>query len=271
MSARATPAFRWLGQAGFELSAGERTIVVDPYLSDSLAQKYAGRLFEHTRSFPPPVDPSELRCDLVVCTHRHTDHMDAATLMPLLGANPGLRVAVPRAERHHAIEIGLPAEALVEMSAGRPFSPLDGVTVTPIPAAHEELQVDADGEHHFLGVVIDLGGVTVYHSGDCVPYEGQADRLRELEVDVALLPVNGRDGYRARNGVPGNFWVDEAIELCEAARIPAMVAHHVGLFDFNTVPFDHLRRVADRSTTTRCLVPDVGEWYPLSASDDDIG
>jgi len=42
------------------------------------------------------------------------------------------------------------------------------------------------------GVQVRFGGFGLYHAGDCVPYEGQADRLRPYAVDLALLPINGR-------------------------------------------------------------------------------
>jgi len=258
-------AISWLGQAGFVLRLGPHTVVVDPYLSDSLATKYAGTLFGHERSFPPPVDPARLVCDLVICTHRHTDHMDAATLTALVGANPQLRICVPRAERDHAVGIGLAPERLIEMSVGHTFTPLAGVNVTAIPAAHEELTTDEHGEHRFLGVILDTGSLTIYHSGDCVPYEGLVDTLRAAHVDVALLPVNGRDDYRRRHGVPGNFWIDEALELCDAAGIATLVGHHVGLFDFNTVDGKHLDRAAAMSASaTRWVRPTVGEWMAIS-------
>lgn len=255
---------RWLGQAGFVVPSGDHTIVIDPYLSDSLAEKYAGTLFEHDRAYPPPVDPNELRCDLVICTHRHTDHMDGQTLRALVAANPELRVCVPRAVVDHALGLELPADRLVAMSAGTPFEPLPGVTVTPVPAAHEELSIDAHGEHRFLGVVLALDGVSVYHSGDCVPYDGQVETLRSVGVDVALLPVNGRDAYRLRHGVPGNFFIDEAIELCGEVGAGTLVGHHVGLFDFNTVAPDRLDRAVDQSgTDLRWIRPDVGAWFEV--------
>ena len=35
-------------------------------------------------------------------------------------------------------------------------------------------------------------GLTIYHSGDCAPYEGLARNLSGFQIDLALLPVNGR-------------------------------------------------------------------------------
>jgi L-ascorbate metabolism protein UlaG (beta-lactamase superfamily) len=61
------------------------------------------------------------------------------------------------------------------------------------------------------------------------------EQLAEKQIDVALLPINGRDEVRLSRGVPGNFTVTEAIALCKAAAIGHMVGHHWGMFDFNTI------------------------------------
>ena len=71
-----------------------------------------------------------------------------------------------------------------------------GTAVTAVPAAHETLETDEHGDSVFLGYVIDIAGFRIYHSGDCVPYEGQSQLLREHSVDLALLPINGRDSHR---------------------------------------------------------------------------
>lgn len=85
---------------------------------------------------------------------------------------------------------------------------------------------------------MNLAGLRIYHSGDCIPYPGLADKLADLAPQVALLPVNGRDAERAGNGLPGNFTLDEAVDLCRDAGVPTMIAHHYGLFEFNTTSPD---------------------------------
>ncbi|MCG8509851.1 MAG: hypothetical protein MI741_11550 [Rhodospirillales bacterium] len=62
MRAEAAPGFPaigeaglfWLGQAGFWIETGEHRVLIDPYLSDSLAEKYAGKKHDHKRMMPPP-------------------------------------------------------------------------------------------------------------------------------------------------------------------------------------------------------------------------
>jgi len=227
----------WLGQAGFILDLAGRRVLIDPYLSDSLARKYRGTLFPHTRQMAAPITPEQLdRLDLVLCTHRHTDHMDPDTLQALAARFPHLRFVVPAASIDEARKrCGVGDERLIAVNAGDSIHPLPGMRVRPLPSAHETLQTNADGQHEWLGYVIDVAGLRLFHSGDCIPYAGQAAIVGALAPQVALLPVNGRDLERSGNGVPGNFTLDEAIALCRDAAIPVMLAHHYGMFDFNTV------------------------------------
>lgn len=254
----------WLGQAGFALRHNGHVLLVDPYLSDSLAEKYAGTLFAHTRMHPPPVAASALRSVVgVLHTHAHTDHLDPGTIRALHDRDTATFVA-PRARRTIALERGVPEHNLAAIDAGETVG-IGTFTVTAVPAAHEELTRDADGAHHFLGYVIDTGTVRIYHSGDCVPFQGQAEILARLGIDLALLPVNGRDAYRLSHGVPGNFTLDEAVHLCRDARIPALLCHHFGLFDFNTIrPADAAERLTATATDVEWTVPAVGAGFHLT-------
>jgi L-ascorbate metabolism protein UlaG (beta-lactamase superfamily) len=230
-------ALNWLGQAGFVIEGAGLRLLIDPYLSDSLARKYQGTRYPHRRMMAAPVAPEDFEhVDLVLCTHRHTDHMDPDTLQPLARRFPKLRFVVPAATLDEAIKrCGVDVARLIPVDAGERVEPLPGVRIAPVPSAHETLDVDDQGRHPWLGYVIDVAGVRVYHSGDCVPYDGLHENVAALQPHLALLPVNGRDDERSGNGVPGNFTLDEAVALCKHAGVRAMIAHHHGLFDFNTL------------------------------------
>ena len=250
---------RWLGQAGFLLSQGDDHLLLDPYLSDSLARKYAGTLFAHVRLREAPVAVADLPALWAVTTsHAHTDHMDPDTLGPLLALQESARLACPRAVVGQALSrSGVDSERIDPLADGeqRTYGPY---TVTAVPSAHEDRVRDELGDDHFLGYIVTTAATGVYHSGDCVPWDGLAARLRDHRIDVALLPVNGRDAHRRANGVPGNFTFAEAVRLCEEAGIGTLVPHHWGMFEFNTVdPRSFDLALAERAGV-RVVVPEHG-------------
>lgn len=229
----------WLGQAGFALKYADTVLLLDPYLSDFLAKKYKGKEFPHIRMMESPLLPEEAEnIKLVLCTHRHSDHMDPEALLPIAHNNPGCLFVIPRAEQAWGKELGLPDNQIHAINAEETYTLADGITIAAIPAAHEEIKMNAQGEHYFLGYLVTLGEITFYHSGDCLPYPSLEEWFHSQKVDVALLPVNGRDEFRRSRSVPGNFTLDEAVALCHQVNIPIMLGHHFGMFDFNTIDPD---------------------------------
>ena len=253
----------WLGQAGFAVRAGSHSFLIDPYLSDSLAQKYKDKQFPHQRMMPVPVDPVALKdIDWVFSTHRHTDHMDPETIRSL-ARNPGCHFFVPCAALDQAVaNQGLDLKKTTCVNAGQSLTLDSAISLNPIPAAHEQIVVNSRGEHHFLGYIFRLGDIHIYHSGDCVPYDGLEAHLRNLKPDVALLPVNGRDDHRLSQNIPGNFNFEEALQLCRDCGIPYLIPHHFGMFDFNTIDPLELRAKIERlSGPVRVILPEINIAY----------
>ncbi len=96
------------------------------------------------------------------------------------------------------------------------------------------------GLYRFLGFVVDDGVARVYHAGDTIAYDGQAERLRALNVDVALLPINGRDHYREAAGIVGNLDHREAARLAADAKVDLLVPMHYDAFASNRGYPSHL-------------------------------
>lgn len=235
----------WLGQSGFLLKTSEGgRLLIDPYLSDHLTRKYAGTSRPHVRMTRNPIAPGMLGgIDAVLCSHRHSDHMDPETLGALTRGNRGLIVAHPAATTGHLASMDLAPDArLVPMDDGDRFE-AGGFRVEAIPSAHETLERDDRGRFTHLGFLIEGGGVRFHHSGDTVVYEGLADRLRRFGPDVMFLPINGRDPSR---GVPGNMTAEEAVELAASVGPLAVVPHHFRMFTFNTVEPEVFLEAASR-------------------------
>lgn len=258
--ARGERALFWLGQAGFWFDTGKHRVLIDPYLSDSLAKKYAGQGNDHQRMMAPPITANALpQPDIVLITHAHTDHMDPETLAPLAQRFPELPFVVPRAKMDVARErIGKDTN-LIGVSDGEVITPLRGLSVHVLPAAHEKLERDASANAVFLGYGIRADGLTLYHSGDSIPFDGLMESVRQLAPDIALLPVNGRDAKRLAAGIPGNFTLEEAVTLCRDAGVPSMIPHHFGMFAFNTLSEEIIDAAQASLLAPKIVKPVIGQ------------
>lgn len=226
----------WLGQSGFLVQWQRRHLLLDPYLSNSLTKKYADTDKPHVRMTELCIEPGRLDfIDAVTSSHNHTDHLDAQTLLPLIKANPGVRLIVPEANRQFAADrLGLPIGRLIGLDDAA-STEVAGFRITGVPAAHDELERDDAGHHRYLGYIVSCGPWTIYHSGDTRLYPGMDERLRPFDVDVALLPINGAAPERR---VAGNLDGREAAGLAHAIGAGVAIPCHYEMFEFNTASPD---------------------------------
>lgn len=252
----------WLGQSGFVLKSREATVYIDPYLSEHLTQKYADTDKPHIRMTEAPLRGDQVsNADLVLSTHRHADHMDPVAVPEILAASPQARYLLPRAHRDHVLAWGLAEARLLFADVDEPVS-VKGVEILPQPAAHEGFDLIEGGGHPYMGYVLTMGGVTLYHSGDTVPFAGMIERLRAHDVDLAFLPVNGRDARRQALGTPGNCTVEESLCIAALAGVATVVPHHYDMFTFNTIDIEGFRkRAAELYPHQTICVMTCGERY----------
>lgn len=222
----------WLGQSGFLLQWRGKHLLMDPYLSDSLTRKYVNTDKPHIRMTELVIDPARLNfIDIVTSSHNHTDHLDAETLIPLMNANPDMKLLIPEANRTFVaeklkIDPGFP----IGLDEGESIE-INGLKFTGVPAAHETIDRDDAGRCKFLGYVIQFDSWSLYHSGDTLWYDGMEQRLEPFSIDVAILPINGKAPERR---VPGNLNAKEAVTLAKLIGAKLVIACHYHMFTFNT-------------------------------------
>jgi len=220
----------WLGQAGVRIEAGGVTFVVDPWVSEHEARLAA----------TPAVELAADGVDWILITHEHLDHLDLPFLPEVFARSPEASIVLPAAIV--PLVEGVVDEARIV--AVQPGDSLDlgGVNIRVVPAIHGVTMEDAYGDGSSLGsgprfVGYVIGGESrLYHAGDTIVTDALRSALRTLEIEVALLPINGRDAEREARDIVGNMNAIEAVDLVLELGAPTLIPYHWDGFHGNTVP-----------------------------------
>lgn len=201
----------WLTQAGLLFKTERMTIMVDPYLSNSLGEKYP----EKERRIPVDESYLSIKPDVLLITHDHEDHLNPETLKRILGTDKAITVLAPKNAYFKLREFGGPHNYVLL----NPHSVWteDNVTFYAVHAEHSD--------NHAAGFIIDDQKKTYYVSGDTLyNYDVIDDVLDLVEdgVDYAFLPINGKG-----NNMNAHDAADFAYEIEAKQAIPL----HYGLFD----------------------------------------
>ena len=223
----------YVGQLGFIVKFRGKYLLIDGYLSDFVDRKCTSETFPMVRNYPVPILPSELDfIDYVFCTHDHADHADPDTLSGIASANSKATFFAPQGVAHKLTEYGVPADRVRGVGTDSFIFLCDGIGFTAVPAAHEELHPDGMGGFLEVGYKFSLGDTTLYHSGDCCPYDGLDERVKGS--DIMIMPINGRDHFRRyEHNIIGNFTVRETVLLAKRSGAKLLVPAHFDLYPLN--------------------------------------
>lgn len=197
----------WLGQAGLLLESGGQTILIDPYLSDSVAR------VNPLNFRRKPIDARFLKVkpDVIICTHNHLDHTDPETLKHYLGKESCVTVLAPAAAWEEVRKFGgkhnyIRFNRHTEVTIG-------DIRFRAVKAEHSD--------PHPIGVILEAEGRCWYITGDTLYHTEIFGDLPE-RIDVVFLPVNG---------VGNNMNMVDAKRFCERIKPGLAVPMHCGLFD----------------------------------------
>lgn len=168
---------------------------------------------------------------IVTSSHNHTDHLDAETLIPVLKNNAGIKFVIPEANRDFVAErVKCDKDFPIGLNERRSVT-VDEFTFHGIPAKHNEIERDGNGNCKYMGYVIGFGEYKIYHSGDTLWFDEMVGLLQPFDVDVALLPINGNKPERK---VAGNLDCREAAKLAKTIGAGCVIPCHYDMFSFNT-------------------------------------
>lgn len=161
---------RFLGHAAFELSDGEATVLIDPFLSGNPKAAVAA----------DDLDP-----DAILLTHGHADHI-------------GDTVAIAKRSGAHVVAIVEIANELKDDGLQKVSDPNIGGTVALewgsvklVPAWHTSTTPKGTANVP-AGLIVKMGGKTIYHLGDTGLFSDLALNAKSAGgVDIALMCIGG--------------------------------------------------------------------------------
>ncbi|MFH1718784.1 MAG: MBL fold metallo-hydrolase [Planctomycetota bacterium] len=234
----------WIGQEGFVFKSAAHIIYIDPYLSTYAERITWGKPNEHVRIRPAPMKPQDVdHADIVLCTHDHADHIDPDGIPVIAAASPSAAFIVPECARDTMRGFDIDDERIHTMKGDDELR-LDGIRVYAVPAKHEQFDRHPQKGYPYLSYIIDIDGVTLFHGGDTIPYEGQVERISKHRIDLAFLPINGRDEFRHKLDLEGNFTCAEAVRLALDIDAGLTIPMHYDMFAINTADINEFRRIA---------------------------
>jgi L-ascorbate metabolism protein UlaG (beta-lactamase superfamily) len=231
------------GQSCFELSEGEATVLIDPFLKPSN---------------PAPVATGEeVEPTHIAISHGHVDHMaDAVGVATRTGAECVAIVEIANwlqeqgVEKVHDPNLGGTVEfdwgwiklvpawhtSTIAGSAEAPYSPTLG-TVTGTAA----------------GLLISIGGVTVYHAGDTCLFGDMKLIAERNPVDVALLPIGG------------HYTMDrhDAVVAAEFVGAATVIPMHYDTFPPIETDSDAFKAEVESKTSSQVALLKPGETHSV--------
>ena len=170
----------WLGHDGFRIDS-EKTIYFDPY-----------------QIGPGP------QADLILISHDHFDHCSPEDVAKIQGPETTIVTEKDSAGKLTGdVRVLKPGETLN----------LDGVKIQGVPSYNTDKDFHPR-KNGWLGFVVEVAGIRIYHAGDTdfIP------EMKDLRVDIALLPVSGTYVMTA----------DQAVKAALAIKPELAIPMHYG-------------------------------------------
>jgi L-ascorbate metabolism protein UlaG (beta-lactamase superfamily) len=189
---------RFLGHACFELIDGDTRVLIDPFL---------------TGNPKAAADPSEVEPTHIFLTHGHGDHW-------------GDVVDIAKRTKAHCVAIVELADELEGHGIENVSDPnlggtveFEGGWVRLVPAWHTST-TPGGTVNTPAGLVINLGGKTIYHLGDTALFSDLRLVGERDELDAALVCIGG------------HYTMDrhDAVQACELIGARTVIPCHYGTF-----------------------------------------
>jgi L-ascorbate metabolism protein UlaG (beta-lactamase superfamily) len=221
---------RFLGHAAFELTDGDTTVLIDPFL---------------TGNPQAAATADEVSADAILLTHGHIDHFgDTVAIAKRTGADVVAIVEIARElsgeglEKVHDPNLGGTVE-------------LDWGSVKLVPAWHTSTTPKGTASTP-AGLLVKLGGKLIYHLGDTALFSDMELIARRAgEIDVALMCVGG------------HYTMDrfDAVQAAKLIGAREVIPCHYDTFPPIEIDVQAFKADVEADTSSRVVVLAPGETH----------
>jgi len=167
----------WLGHDAFRLQAAGVTIYFDPF---------------RLAAAPPGAD-------IILVSHDHYDHCSPDDIAKIQGPETVI-VTEPQA----AAKLG----GTIKTLAPGARCEVKGITIEAVPAYNANKKFHPQG-NNWLGFVVTVDGVRIYHAGDT----DHIPEMAAMRTDIALLPVGGTYTMTAEEAVAAALAIQPQVAI----------------------------------------------------------
>jgi L-ascorbate metabolism protein UlaG (beta-lactamase superfamily) len=171
----------WYGQSSLRIDTGKAVIYIDPVKVSS-----------------------DMKADAILVTHSHGDHYSKADIEKL--SKKGTRLITSFA-----------AEGAEETAPGKKFD-INGISVEAVPAYNIVKANKHPKANGFVGYILTIDGVRVYHAGDTE----RIPEMKNFKADIAFLPLGQK--YTMNS-------VEEAVDAAVDVKAKIAVPMHFGKYE----------------------------------------
>ena len=216
------PELTYLSHSVFQINHESHNVLIDPYLTDN----------ENA-----PVKPEDLHPDTILLTHGHWDHL--GDTVEIAKANKSLVVAVNELAGYVG-EKGIDVHAM-HIGGAKQF-PFGRVKLTI--AHHSSSTPDGRYAGDPAGIVLTVGGKTIYHAGDTGLFLDM-QLIGELDaIDYMLVPIG--DNF--------TMGIDDAVRAVEFVKPKVAIPMHYDTFPpIKADPEEFASKVRDKGFEARVM------------------
>ncbi len=242
-----------------KITMAGKTILTDPVLSPKHGiESFAGVEKNPTVDLPFPVADILKDVDMVLVSHLHQDHFDAAAKDILPKQIPVFCKA--------GDEENIRESQLKNITAVNKTVTWESIEITTTPGSHAGNQKWQDILGSVCGFVFKAENEpTVYWAGATILTEEVKQTIRDTQPDII---ITHSCGAVLDDSGPIVMDAQQTIEVCKTAPDAIVVAIHLEALDHGTITRDDVRKLANENSISKSqlFIPDDGQTLIFETS-----